>query len=714
MVYGTRAFVPRPLRQASVLGTISAPAQSRPVFLSSPSAGSTREDTLRKLLPRRTIRLLAAAAALSLVQALPPLHLSPAHAASLPVPAMALVTPMSRQMPPGYPRGQFGGPQSVGGFNRTDAFSASNPGAAAPDRGTRESAAAFPLISLLLPRAVPSPGATAPELGPSGLPQVPSAHSAHSHPRPIGVTRPLVMRPLQRGEPPLLGPRLSLTGFLPVDRLAAPMKTAPAVTAGLSVSAVPRRLAELSSRLRRGMTFPFAFAAEGPGEQQAPAARLLSYPSSFGTWPVAMETTPADLSRPGREHAAAERLLSLSVLPRSLRARLSPRRIIQNEMTQDVDTQDGAIHPRKASRAALPPVFSPVAPPFRTPQVSPSGFAQPFASEQRSSTGTVASAFRADGDGDGAEVSRLLEESVITEFQPRLLALVRRFLSGLWYPASVEAAFDTRRIYSRTAPGALPGLETAFRPAGEVAPQAFRLPPQADGDAAVSTVEPWLGRRLSLPPPVGHSPALGNRIPSVFPAHLPSDWPEVLPIPLTRQLVPGNIPTNDPGTWGALPRVSGGSGPLQGSGRLPNAPRGMMGAAQTASAFLPPMAPMVMPVSEARDRTAPAFPARSGTAAEDRGVSGHSPRAALPPRALPMILPVPAPLTPTDDAWAIQRVASGGPSAALAGTKSVQPDVNLVSQEKGAAANDVHLLANEVWSLLKRRLETEAERLGRR
>jgi hypothetical protein len=33
---------------------------------------------------------------------------------------------------------------------------------------------------------------------------------------------------------------------------------------------------------------------------------------------------------------------------------------------------------------------------------------------------------------------------------------------------------------------------------------------------------------------------------------------------------------------------------------------------------------------------------------------------------------------------------------------------------KGAAANDVHLLANEVWSLLRRRITVEAARSGRR
>lgn len=84
-------------------------------------------------------------------------------------------------------------------------------------------------------------------------------------------------------------------------------------------------------------------------------------------------------------------------------------------------------------------------------------------------------------------------------------------------------------------------------------------------------------------------------------------------------------------------------------------------------------------------------------------------------RVLPMTLPV-APLPPTasEEHWRVQRAASGEPSAAPASGGTHQQSVNLASQEKGAAANDVHLLANEVWSLLKRRLETESERLGRR
>lgn len=89
--------------------------------------------------------------------------------------------------------------------------------------------------------------------------------------------------------------------------------------------------------------------------------------------------------------------------------------------------------------------------------------------------------------------------------------------------------------------------------------------------------------------------------------------------------------------------------------------------------------------------------------------------APLAVRALPMTLPIaPLPPTPSEEHWRVQRAASGEPSAAPAGGEAHQQSVNLASQEKGSAANDVHLLANEVWSLLKRKLETESERLGRR
>jgi len=79
-----------------------------------------------------------------------------------------------------------------------------------------------------------------------------------------------------------------------------------------------------------------------------------------------------------------------------------------------------------------------------------------------------------------------------------------------------------------------------------------------------------------------------------------------------------------------------------------------------------------------------------------------------------MTLPTPPATRLESGTWAVQRVASGTDSAAPAGGKAGQADVNLSAQEKGEAANDVHLLANDVWALLKRRLETESERLGRR
>jgi hypothetical protein len=64
---------------------------------------------------------------------------------------------------------------------------------------------------------------------------------------------------------------------------------------------------------------------------------------------------------------------------------------------------------------------------------------------------------------------------------------------------------------------------------------------------------------------------------------------------------------------------------------------------------------------------------------------------------------------------ALQKVAAGTSPTGM-GASPVKPEhgANLTSSEKGAEANDVHLLANEVWIQLKRRLRIEAERLGPR
>jgi hypothetical protein len=66
-------------------------------------------------------------------------------------------------------------------------------------------------------------------------------------------------------------------------------------------------------------------------------------------------------------------------------------------------------------------------------------------------------------------------------------------------------------------------------------------------------------------------------------------------------------------------------------------------------------------------------------------------------------------------ALAVQRVAMGQSATGMGG-RSVQPEHggNVTSGEKGAEASDVSLLANEVWTHLKRRLRIEAERLGNR
>ncbi len=65
---------------------------------------------------------------------------------------------------------------------------------------------------------------------------------------------------------------------------------------------------------------------------------------------------------------------------------------------------------------------------------------------------------------------------------------------------------------------------------------------------------------------------------------------------------------------------------------------------------------------------------------------------------------------------AIQKASPGDvarPATAAPRASEPQKASMLASQDRGAAANEIHLLANEVWSLLKRRLAAESERRGR-
>jgi hypothetical protein len=64
----------------------------------------------------------------------------------------------------------------------------------------------------------------------------------------------------------------------------------------------------------------------------------------------------------------------------------------------------------------------------------------------------------------------------------------------------------------------------------------------------------------------------------------------------------------------------------------------------------------------------------------------------------------------------IQRAVTGGAVHAnrTEHSRNTESTTNSSAQDPGASAHEIGLLANEVWSLLKRKLQFEADRLGRR
>jgi hypothetical protein len=66
------------------------------------------------------------------------------------------------------------------------------------------------------------------------------------------------------------------------------------------------------------------------------------------------------------------------------------------------------------------------------------------------------------------------------------------------------------------------------------------------------------------------------------------------------------------------------------------------------------------------------------------------------------------------DGLAVQRVETVVPAQAeRAPAPEAQSRAESTQEDPEAAAHEVHLLASEVWSILKRRLEIEAHRAGR-
>lgn len=83
---------------------------------------------------------------------------------------------------------------------------------------------------------------------------------------------------------------------------------------------------------------------------------------------------------------------------------------------------------------------------------------------------------------------------------------------------------------------------------------------------------------------------------------------------------------------------------------------------------------------------------------------------------MPIAASVPASRSFTQTQSVIQRARPGGAVHANRTEHSnrTESTTNSIAQDPGASAHEVGLLANEVWSILKRKLQFEAERLGKR
>jgi hypothetical protein len=83
---------------------------------------------------------------------------------------------------------------------------------------------------------------------------------------------------------------------------------------------------------------------------------------------------------------------------------------------------------------------------------------------------------------------------------------------------------------------------------------------------------------------------------------------------------------------------------------------------------------------------------------------------------MPIAASVPASRSFQQSSSIIQRARPGGAVHAnrTEHSSNTETSTNSIAQDPGASAHDVGLLANEVWSILKRKLQFEAERIGKR
>lgn len=752
MVYGTRAFTARPLSNLASSNLASAGAGS------APPAPQKQDAPRRPPFPFAT-RLLATAAAFSFVQALPSLQPAPARAAGAPavpsrVDAGAFVRP-----------DRLAGPVAVTGLMeiRAEGHAGTRPALLALDLigsrgmtkasgGLRRRQASPRQIS---PRQIsPEPATRLPVNAAPGLAQaLPSLHhvraNAASVPAaaftaPLRPDAPALARPFSlRGPAPTVAGRTGTPAAQPGADDPAPgrlpriglMPGAQVSSPGADARTVPRvqaiRLPLLPSSavvaLPTLLSTSRDMAPASPGrepEEKNPEAGTRNTARPFQRIPVPPLPVPpqraasglADASRAARLPLRlrttlapeAERPASHLDMPdtatiRPDASRIPPRRLTLGtwigRTVSDPGVSFTVTHQVLGRLAVRFPAPAQNPPPRQNPRPrGGAGALPPSAAPGQTHTGlperprqlpqiALRRAARAETLGDAQPSSPMggvaaepgiFEEAVVAEFQPPLLALVRGFLSDFLSGFQETATGQSAR-----------GAAVSPVPAALVRGGTDQK--SVDEDLPTETAHGLAPRlpaaRRAVPPPFD-LPPLGA------PPERDKAWTPGTP---ARAALPSSAPGGSRVLRGALTPWTHPADPV---GRL-----------------LP-------------DRHSPEHPANGGTggmalteamASRQSVALADAPKALTskasalrPPRAPAMALPLPTAPVPADEGWAIQRVASGSPSAGGAEAKSPQQDINLVAEEKGAAANDVHLLANEVWSLLKRRLETEAERTGRR
>jgi len=784
MIYGTRAFVTRPLTGSPARERVPTPAQppsAASVSIGSPSAGSSSgtvapEDAAPRSpsFPSVT-RLLAVAAAIALVQTLPSLR--SASAQSLPrVPGAAALAASLRPEERPFVRltGRRGPVLAAAEKSEARPLLSgltsllSRVGSASPRRPLND----LVLEPLPLPRSRPifSPEKTLAQ-GRSAAPpsRFQTPETTRSQPALTFLTNwiksrqiappPPILGESERKEPegtmasrwPLLSPQdwgLAESSRLLTQPLRLPILRAPghrdrpipaaAATSFAATSfAGPLVRTAVSAALLRKAVLP-----TGSAQAAAPASSVPGL--NLGGGATARWNVPLLSSLPRASHPrflldgvpsavlgeAAPREGERSSAPRARRLAsslvtnllvklvfalpLSLLRYAQERLPSMLPATQAARAGEGAATVTDPPQQSPLPflPVARSPRVQPDAHA-PF-------TEAFASA--------SSDAARLMEDVIVTEFQPQLLGLVQSFLSD-WRSA---AAFDTsdppdavesvrNPVVLWSAPWLVPSEASRLRlPIPLRMEQGFapRIAAEASPDVPVrvGVIE---SSSLAAGPHPGRPP--------LAPMPETATWQDVRALPLHRlplterdalsfaakmsPLAPLAVLTDAPGARRVVDRDTLDKDKLERQrdwpglrAALPAAPPAL--SAPSVRLPIPLRFPKPSPaVTAAFDPTRPATTVlRAGTRAT-----------VLPsPRALSMALPVPPAPPLSEGTWAIQRAASGSQSAAPSASESHQQDVNLASQEKGAAANDVHLLANEVWSLLKRRLETEAERIGRR